>query len=198
MGELRSDTIELFLQGIEQIGRDVRIEEQPIFTCKAHVFHIDPKTKRSWISASSSAVAVSFFYDSSRSLYRIISVEGTKAVINSTITPNMTFTKTSRGRRRRRGDEGRPAGEREPKVDLGQGAVPVGHQPRRPGAAEEGAGGDQQAVWGPPPPPWAAAERTHSSVEHLGCHRLINFRVQSANVSLFLCFHYFSIVFFLR
>ena len=69
--------------------------EQPIFTCKAHVFHIDPKTKRSWISASSSAVAVSFFYDSSRSLYRIISVEGTKAVINSTITPNMTFTKTS-------------------------------------------------------------------------------------------------------
>ncbi|KAK3911070.1 Homer protein-like protein 2 [Frankliniella fusca] len=69
--------------------------EQPIFTCKAHVFHIDPKTKRSWIPASSSAVSVSFFYDSTRNLYRIISVEGTKAVINSTITPNMTFTKTS-------------------------------------------------------------------------------------------------------
>ncbi|XP_059081206.1 homer protein homolog 2-like isoform X1 [Tigriopus californicus] len=74
---------------------EVRTGEQPIFTCKAHVFHIDPKTKRSWISASSSAVNVSFFYDSSRGLYRIISVEGTKAVINSTITPNMTFTKTS-------------------------------------------------------------------------------------------------------
>jgi len=69
--------------------------EQPIFTCKAHVFHIDPKTKRSWLPASSAAVNVSFFYDSSRGLYRIISVEGTKAVINSTITPNMTFTKTS-------------------------------------------------------------------------------------------------------
>lgn len=69
--------------------------EQPIFTCKAHVFHIDPKTKRSWLAASSSAVNVSFFYDSSRALYRIISVEGTKAVINSTVTPNMTFTKTS-------------------------------------------------------------------------------------------------------
>lgn len=41
------------------------------------------------------AVNVSFFYDSSRSLYRIISVEGSKAVINSTVTPNMTFTKTS-------------------------------------------------------------------------------------------------------
>ena len=52
--------------------------EQPIFTCKAHVFHIDPKTKRSWLPASSAAVNVSFFYDSSRALYRIISVEGTK------------------------------------------------------------------------------------------------------------------------
>ncbi|XP_073961220.1 homer protein isoform X1 [Choristoneura fumiferana] len=71
------------------------VDEQPIFTCKAHVFHIDPKTKRSWMSASSTAVSVSFFYDSSRNLYRIISVEGTKAVINSTITANMTFTKTS-------------------------------------------------------------------------------------------------------
>lgn len=47
------------------------------------------------MSASSTAVSVSFFYDSSRSLYRIISVEGSKAVINSTVTPNMTFTKTS-------------------------------------------------------------------------------------------------------
>lgn len=73
----------------------VCFSEQPIFTCKAHVFHIDPKTKRSWMPASSSAVSVSFFYDSSRSLYRIISVEGQKAVINSTVTPNMTFTKTS-------------------------------------------------------------------------------------------------------
>ncbi|XP_032521941.1 homer protein homolog 2 isoform X1 [Danaus plexippus] len=75
-------------------GRET-MGEQPIFTCKAHVFHIDPKTKRSWMSASSAAVSVSFFYDSSRNLYRIISVEGTKAVINSTITANMTFTKTS-------------------------------------------------------------------------------------------------------
>uniref|UniRef100_A0A1L8DD41 Putative homer n=1 Tax=Nyssomyia neivai TaxID=330878 RepID=A0A1L8DD41_9DIPT len=75
--------------GKENIG------EQPIFTCNAHVFHIDPKTKRTWITASSKAVSVSFFYDSSRNLYRIISVEGSKAVINSTITPNMSFTQTS-------------------------------------------------------------------------------------------------------
>ncbi|KAJ8682391.1 hypothetical protein QAD02_018183 [Eretmocerus hayati] len=76
-------------------GKEPTMGEQPIFTCKAHVFHIDPKTKKSWVSASTAAVSVSFFYDSTRSLYRIISVEGSKAVINSTITPTMTFTKTS-------------------------------------------------------------------------------------------------------
>uniref|UniRef100_A0A671PQN4 Homer protein homolog 3-like n=1 Tax=Sinocyclocheilus anshuiensis TaxID=1608454 RepID=A0A671PQN4_9TELE len=62
---------------------------------KAHVFQIDPATKRNWIPASKHAVTVSFFYDADRSVYRIISVGGTKAIINSTITPNMTFTKTS-------------------------------------------------------------------------------------------------------
>ena len=50
--------------------------EQSIFTCKAYVFHIEPKTKESWLPASSSAVDVSFFYDSSKALYRILSVEG--------------------------------------------------------------------------------------------------------------------------
>ncbi|XP_051967675.1 homer protein homolog 3-like [Xyrauchen texanus] len=69
--------------------------EQPLFSVKAHVFQIDPATKRNWIPASKQAVTVSFFYDASRSVYRIISVGGTKAIINSTITPNMTFTKTS-------------------------------------------------------------------------------------------------------
>ncbi|XP_077059045.1 homer protein homolog 3b [Siphateles boraxobius] len=69
--------------------------EQPLFSMKAHVFQIDPDTKRNWIPASKHAVTVSFFFDAARSVYRIISVGGTKAIINSTITPNMTFTKTS-------------------------------------------------------------------------------------------------------
>nr|XP_033936368.1 homer protein homolog 3b isoform X2 [Pseudochaenichthys georgianus] len=69
--------------------------EQPIFSARAHVFQIDPATKRNWLPASKHAVSVSFFYDASRTVYRIISVGGTKAIINSTITPNMTFTKTS-------------------------------------------------------------------------------------------------------
>ncbi|XP_058648114.1 homer protein homolog 3b isoform X2 [Onychostoma macrolepis] len=69
--------------------------EQALFSLKAHVFQIDPATKRNWIPASKHAITVSFFYDAGRSVYRIISVGGTKAIINSTITPNMTFTKTS-------------------------------------------------------------------------------------------------------
>ncbi|XP_067667178.1 homer protein homolog 2-like isoform X2 [Haliotis asinina] len=69
--------------------------EQPIFATKAHVFQIDPETKKNWIPASKTAVSVAYYYDSARDTYRIISVEGTKAIVNSTITPNMTFTKTS-------------------------------------------------------------------------------------------------------
>ncbi|MGH0155665.1 UNVERIFIED_CONTAM: hypothetical protein FKN15_029448 [Acipenser sinensis] len=69
--------------------------EQPIFSARAHVFQIDPTTKRNWIPASKHSLTVSFFYDATRNVYRIISVGGTKAIINSTITPNMTFTKTS-------------------------------------------------------------------------------------------------------
>ncbi|KAJ8278698.1 hypothetical protein COCON_G00057640 [Conger conger] len=72
-----------------------REREQPIFSARAHVFQIDPATKRNWIPSSKHAVTVSFFYDANRTVYRIISVGGTKAIINSTITPNMTFTKTS-------------------------------------------------------------------------------------------------------
>uniref|UniRef100_A0A8C9V6A6 Homer scaffold protein 2 n=1 Tax=Scleropages formosus TaxID=113540 RepID=A0A8C9V6A6_SCLFO len=69
--------------------------EQPIFTTRAHVFQIDPNTKKNWVPASKQAVTVSYFYDSTRNSYRVISVDGSKVVINSTITPNMTFTKTS-------------------------------------------------------------------------------------------------------
>ncbi|GAA6071845.1 homer protein homolog 3b isoform X1 [Tachysurus ichikawai] len=78
-----------------QLAQARRKVEQPLFSTKAHVFQIDPATKRNWIPASKHAVTVSFFYDANRTVYRIISVGGTKAIINSTVTPNMTFTKTS-------------------------------------------------------------------------------------------------------
>ncbi|KAF7250207.1 hypothetical protein EYD10_03785 [Varanus komodoensis] len=69
--------------------------EQPIYSTRAHVFQIDPNTKKNWVPTSKHAVTVSYFYDSTRNVYRIISLDGSKAIINSTITPNMTFTKTS-------------------------------------------------------------------------------------------------------
>ena len=69
--------------------------EKPIFTLKAHVFHIDQKTRKSWLPASTDAVDVSFFYDSSRNLYRILSTVKNQCIINSTITAGMNFTKTS-------------------------------------------------------------------------------------------------------
>ncbi|KAG7267920.1 hypothetical protein CRUP_006670 [Coryphaenoides rupestris] len=72
-----------------------QVQEQPFFSARAHVFQIDPSTKRNWIPASKHAVTVSFFYDANRNVYRIISVGGTKAIINCSITPSMTFTKTS-------------------------------------------------------------------------------------------------------
>ncbi|XP_032902900.1 homer protein homolog 3 isoform X2 [Amblyraja radiata] len=57
---------------------EINMGEQPIFSARAHVFQIDPTTKRNWIPASKHAVTVSFFYDSTRNVYRIISVGGTK------------------------------------------------------------------------------------------------------------------------
>lgn len=81
----------------------LHFREQPIFTCKAHVFHIDPKTKRSWLPASTASINVSFFYDSTRSLYRIISVEGTKvriiafvtSIFSATLLANIFFRQSS-------------------------------------------------------------------------------------------------------
>nr|CAH8849792.1 unnamed protein product [Trichobilharzia regenti] len=73
--------------------------ELPIFTCQAHVFTINPQTKKSWIPSSNKAVDVNFFYDSNKHCYRIISVEDSsgskKVIINSTLTEKMTFKKTS-------------------------------------------------------------------------------------------------------
>ncbi|XP_030647198.1 homer protein homolog 1b isoform X2 [Chanos chanos] len=73
----------------------VPFREQPVYSTRAHVFQIDPNTKKNWVPTSKHAVTVSYFYDSTRNVYRIISLDGSKAIINSTITPNMTFTKTS-------------------------------------------------------------------------------------------------------
>ena len=69
--------------------------EQPVFTSRAHVFQIDAATKKHWVKISSQAIPVSFYHDSARSSHRIISVDGSKALINSSISPTMSFQKTS-------------------------------------------------------------------------------------------------------
>lgn len=56
----------------------VPFREQPIYSTRAHVFQIDPNTKKNWVPASKHAVTVSYFYDSTRNVYRIISLDGTK------------------------------------------------------------------------------------------------------------------------
>uniref|UniRef100_UPI0035902B07 homer protein homolog 2-like isoform X2 n=1 Tax=Myxine glutinosa TaxID=7769 RepID=UPI0035902B07 len=69
--------------------------EPPLFSAKAHVFEIDPGTKRAWLPASRHAVPVSCYFDPARAAYRLISSDGGKVIVNSTVTPGMTFTKTS-------------------------------------------------------------------------------------------------------
>lgn len=56
----------------------IPFREQPIYSTRAHVFQIDPNTKKNWLPSSKHAVTVSYFYDSTRNVYRIISLDGTK------------------------------------------------------------------------------------------------------------------------
>lgn len=69
--------------------------EQPIFKVRAFVFQIDPESKKSWVKVSSGEVDVNFYKDVANKSYRIISVEGSKALINSTLTSSMVFNRTS-------------------------------------------------------------------------------------------------------
>lgn len=64
----------------------VPFREQPIYSTRAHVFQIDPNTKKNWLPSSKHAVTVSYFYDSTRNVYRIISLDGTK-VRSASLTP---------------------------------------------------------------------------------------------------------------
>ncbi|XP_061409773.1 homer protein homolog 1-like isoform X4 [Lethenteron reissneri] len=73
----------------------IMLWEQPVFSSEAQVFQIDPTTQRSWLPVSQQVVRVSFYHDAVRNIHRIISIDGTKVIINSTILPSMKFTKTS-------------------------------------------------------------------------------------------------------
>lgn len=55
-----------------------REKEKVTFTSQAHVFTIDPETKKKWIPASTTAVKVAYYYDTERRTYRIISLVNRK------------------------------------------------------------------------------------------------------------------------
>ena len=63
----------------------VPFREQPIYSTRAHVFQIDPSTKKNWVPTSKHAVTVSYFYDSTRNVYRIISLDGTKVRVKPSV-----------------------------------------------------------------------------------------------------------------
>ncbi|CAF0817165.1 unnamed protein product [Adineta ricciae] len=69
--------------------------QAPLYTCKAIIFQVDPETRRSWNQLSTGAVNVQIFYDSIKNVHRIISVDGSKILINTVITSRMNFIKTS-------------------------------------------------------------------------------------------------------
>lgn len=71
---LLSGEVKLFLVTLSLSS----LREQPIFSTRAHVFQIDPNTKKNWVPTSKHAVTVSYFYDSTRNVYRIISLDGSK------------------------------------------------------------------------------------------------------------------------
>lgn len=69
--------------------------KEPIHSSLAHVFQIDPETRKSWLPLSKQAVLVSFYHDSVKGTYKILAIENSKPLINSTISSTMSFTKTS-------------------------------------------------------------------------------------------------------
>ena len=52
--------------------------EKAVYSTNAHVFQIDPETKKKWLPSSTSAVRVAFYHDASRKTYRIIAIENNK------------------------------------------------------------------------------------------------------------------------
>lgn len=49
-----------------------------MFSVQAHVFQIDPQTKKRWLPSSTNAVRVSYYHDPGRKTFRIISIENSK------------------------------------------------------------------------------------------------------------------------
>ena len=51
-----------------------------VFSVQAHVFEIDPQTKKRWLPSSANAVRVAYYHDSARKTFRIIAIESSKVM----------------------------------------------------------------------------------------------------------------------
>ena len=54
--------------------------EKAVFSLQAHVFQIDPETKKKWLPSSTSSVRVAFYHDPGKKTYRIIAIENNKVI----------------------------------------------------------------------------------------------------------------------
>jgi len=52
--------------------------EKAVFSLQAHVFQIDPETKKKWLPSSTAAVRVAYYHDPGKKTYRIIAIENNK------------------------------------------------------------------------------------------------------------------------
>lgn len=68
----------------------------PVLKITAHVFQIDPQTRRSWVPiGDGSPIPIAFYHDTSSNTYHIVATDNGEAVVDSQLTPNMNFNKTS-------------------------------------------------------------------------------------------------------
>ena len=54
--------------------------EKAVLSVNAHVFQIDPDTKKKWLPTSGASIRVSYYHDPSRKTYRIIAIEAGKVL----------------------------------------------------------------------------------------------------------------------
>lgn len=71
-------------------------QEEQVLKITAHVFQIDPATRRSWVPiGDGSPIPIAFQHDTSSNTYHIVATYNDEAVVDSQLTPNMNFNKTS-------------------------------------------------------------------------------------------------------
>lgn len=71
-------------------------QEVQVLKITAHVFQIDPATRRSWVPiGDGSPIPIAFQHDTSSNTYHIVATDNGEAVVDSQLTPNMNFNKTS-------------------------------------------------------------------------------------------------------